>query len=202
MTSQRLDELEGRAAYRILTSLVIPRPIAWVSTVSKKGAHNLAPYSFFNLVTGSPPTVMISVGSRRTGEPKDTLVNAQETGEFVVNLADETLADALNATSAPVEPGVSEFERAGLVTVPSTDVAPPRVAAAPAALECRVTQLVPVDGSSSTMILGRVLRVHVREDLLAPDGLVDAERFAAISRLGRDEYATLGTLFRLDRPAR
>lgn len=198
--SIRLDDLDGRAAYRLLTSLVIPRPIAWVSTVSAEGAPNLAPYSFFNLVTGSPPTVMVSIGRRRTGEPKDTLVNVEATGEFVVNLADESLAGALNATSAAWEHGASEFEKAGLEATPSTDVAPPRVAGAPAALEGRVTQLVPIEGSTSTLLLGRVVRVHVREGLLAPDGLVDADRFAPIARLGRDEYATLGRLFRLTRP--
>lgn len=197
----RLDDLDGRDAYRLLTSLIIPRPIAWVSTLSAAGVANLAPYSFFNLVAGRPPTVAVSVGSRGNGEPKDTLVNARETGEFVINLAHEPLARALNATSAPWAPGVSEFQEAGLAALPSTDVAPPRVAGAPAALEARVTQLVPIEGSTYTMILGRVLRVHIREDLLAPDGLVDAERFAPIARLGRDEYAALGPLFRLTRPA-
>lgn len=196
----RLDALNAQAAYSLLTSLIIPRPIAWVSTVSPEGVPNLAPYSFFNLAAGAPPTVMISIGNRRTGEPKDTLKNATATGEFVVNLATESLAGALNDTSLDWQHGISEFKKAGTAMATSDLVRPPRVANAPVALECHLTQVVPVEGAPSTLMLGRVERVHVWQDLLAEDGLADAERFAPIARLGRNEYAALGTLFRLDRP--
>lgn len=199
-TAFEVAELEGRAAYRLLTSALVPRPIAWVSTRSLAGAANLAPYSFFNAVASDPLTVMFAPGRRADGSPKDSLQNARETGEFVVNLADETLAEALNHTSGAWPHGTDEFAKAGLEAAPSSLVRAPRVAAAPVALECRVSQLVPVSGSSSTLVLGQVLVIHVRRDLLEPDGLIDAARYRPIARLGRDEYSTLGRVFSLSRP--
>lgn len=192
--------LGSPAAYRLLTSALIPRPIAWVSTLSQGGAPNLAPYSFFNAVASDPLTVMFSAGSRDDGAPKDSLRNAQETGEFVVNLADEALAEALNHTSGAWAHGADEFAEAGLEKAPSSLVAPPRVALAPVALECRVSQIVPVEGSRSTMVLGHVLAIQVRRDLLGDDSLIVAERYQPIARLGRSEYSTLGRVFSLARP--
>jgi flavin reductase (DIM6/NTAB) family NADH-FMN oxidoreductase RutF len=179
-TAFEVAELEGRAAYRLLTSALVPRPIAWVSTRSLAGAANLAPYSFFNAVASDPLTVMFAPGRRADGSPKDSLQNARETGEFVVNLADETLAEALNHTSGAWPHGTDEFAKAGLEAAPSS--------------------LVPVSGSSSTLVLGQVLVIHVRRDLLEPDGLIDAARYRPIARLGRDEYSTLGRVFSLARP--
>lgn len=196
------DELERAAAYRLMISIIVPRPIAWVSTVGADGTPNLAPYSFFTGVGGTPPTVMISVGrSRRESGPlKDTLRNAQETGEFVVSLVDESLAEAMNLTSGDWPPGVDEFDVAGLETAPSVDVRPPRVAASPVALEARVTQIVPVEGTTNTLVLGRVLRYHVRKDLLRPNGMVDAALMRPVARLGGTEYATFGQVFSMPRP--
>lgn len=186
-------------SYRLLISLVVPRPVAWVSTIGADDTPNLAPYSFFNAVAGVPPTVMISV-SQRMGQPKDTLRNIRETGEFVVNLADQSLAEALNLTSSEVPYEVDEFALAGLESLPSVVVRPPRVAAAPAALEVRATQIVPVQDSRYTLVLGQVLLVHVREDLLRPNGLVDAARLRPLLRLGGDEFAHLGEVFEMKRP--
>ena len=196
----RVADLGSKDAYKLLTSALVPRPIAWVSTVSSVGVPNLAPYSFFNAVAGDPLTVMFAPSFKPDGVPKDSLKNAQETGEFVVNLADEALAEALNHTSGAFAHGVSEFAEAGLEALPSSLVAPPRVAAAPVALECRVSQIVPVTDSRSVMVLGQVLVLHVRGDLLGDDGLIVAERFQPIARLGRDEYTALGRVFRLERP--
>ena len=193
-------ELTGQVAYGLLTSALIPRPIAWVSTVSKKGVLNLAPYSFFNAVASSPPTVMFSPGQRPDGSAKDSLKNAQDTGAFVVNLADEPLAEALNHTSGAWAHGVDEFAQAGLAVAASSLVTPPRVAAAPVALECRVSQFVEVTGSGSTLVLGQVVAVQVRRELLGEDGLIVAERLRPIARLGRNEYSTLGRVFSLERP--
>ncbi|MDZ7704213.1 MAG: flavin reductase family protein [Trueperaceae bacterium] len=192
--------LPGRDAYKLLTTLVIPRPIAWVSTVSADGVPNLAPYSFANLVAGEPPVVMFSSSPHRDKDDKDSLKNARDTGEFVYNIADVTLADAMNSSSGDWEHGVDEFAQTGLSAASSVVVTPPRVAAAPAALECKVTQIIPVEGSASTMVLGRVVMVHVRADLFADDGLVDAGRYNPVARLGRDEYAALGEVFSLARP--
>ncbi len=192
-------DLEPRAAYRLLISVVVPRPIGWASTIGANGALNLAPFSFFNAVSNMPLTVMISVGQRQ-GRPKDTLRNAQETGEFVINIVDEELATAMNQTSGEWAYEVNEFDRAGILPAASIDVLPPRVAAAPVALECRVTQIVPVTGTTYTMILGRVLRFHIRSDLLRPNGQIDALRLRPVARLSGDEYTTIGHVFEMKRP--
>ena len=200
MISLAPADLGPRDAYRLLISVVVPRPIAWVSTVAADGATNLAPFSFFNAVASNPLTVMVSLAQHRGGRPKDTLRNIRETGEFVVNIADESLAEVLNQTSAEWAHDVSEFERVGLARAPSIAVRPPRVAAAPVALEARATQIVPVEGTTYTMVLGHVVRFHVRDGLLRPNGLVDAKLLRPIARLGGDEYATLGEVFAMVRP--
>ena len=192
-------DLDPREAYRLLISAVVPRPIGWTSTVGADGSLNLAPFSFFNAVGGNPPTVLISVGQRQ-GNPKDTLRNARETGEFVINIVNAELARAMNQTSGEWAYEVNEFDRAGVTPAASIDVRPPRVAEAPIALECRVTQIVPVIDTTYTLILGRVLRFHLRSDLLRPNGLVDALRLEPVARLGGDEYATIGRVFEMKRP--
>ena len=192
-------DLDPREAYRLLISAVVPRPIGWASTIGADGSLNIAPFSFFNAVSNMPLTVMISVGQRR-GQPKDTLRNARETGEFVINIVDEDLAAAMNTTSGEWAYDVNEFDRAGLATAPSLDVKPPRVAAAPIALECKVTQIVPVQDTTYTLILGRVLRFHIRSGLLRPNGQIDATLLKPVARLSGDEYATLGRVFEMQRP--
>ena len=192
-------DLDPREAYRLLISVVVPRPIGWASTIGSDGSLNLAPFSFFNAVSNLPLTVMISVGQRK-GNPKDTLRNAQETGAFVINIVDEELAAAMNETSGEWAYDVNEFDRAGVTPAASIDVSPPRVAEAPIALECKVTQIVPVIDTTYTMILGRVLRFHLRSDLLRPNGTVDALRLRPLARLSGDEYATLGRVFEMKRP--
>jgi flavin reductase (DIM6/NTAB) family NADH-FMN oxidoreductase RutF len=192
-------DLHPRDAYRMLISVVVPRPIGWTSTIGADGSLNLAPFSFFNAVGGSPPTVLISVG-QRIGKPKDTLRNVRETGEFVINIVNEELAEAMNQTSGEWDYEVNEFERAGMTPASSTDVMPPRVAEAPIALECKVTQIVPVTDTAYTLILGHVLRFHIRSDLLRPNGLIDALRLRPVARLSGDEYATIGRVFEMKRP--
>lgn len=193
------DELPPREASRLLLSIIAPRPIAWVSSMGADGSLNLAPFSFFTAVSANPPTVMVAVGARK-GQPKDTLRNVQETGEFVIHIVDETLAEAMNLTSGEWEYGVNEFELAALETIPSIEVKPPRVAVAPVALEAKVAQIVPVEGTTSTLILGRIVRYHLRADLLRSDGLIDAALLQPITRLGGAEYATIGRVFEMSRP--
>jgi flavin reductase (DIM6/NTAB) family NADH-FMN oxidoreductase RutF len=199
MTSITTEALLPRDAYRLMISVVVPRPIGWVSTVGADGTPNLAPFSFFNGIASSPPTVMVSV-SRRADQPKDTLRNAQETGEFVLNIVDEALATRMNQTAGEWPYEIDEWQQAGLVAVPSVDVRPPRVADAPVALEATVTQIVPVEGTHYTMILGRIVRFHIRDGLLRDNGLVDAELLRPVARLGGDEYATIGGVFAMARP--
>lgn len=193
------SEMEPASAFKLFQSLVAPRPIAWVSSVDSRGRINLAPFSYFNAVATKPFIVMLAIG-RKGSTPKDTLKNLQETGEFVINIVSEELAEAMNITSGDWPPEVNEFEVLQLTSLPSVDVKPPRIADAPAAMEAKVRQIVPVEGTSSTLVLGEVVRFHVREGLLRPNGLVDALLSKPIARLGDNEYATIGRVFTMNRP--
>jgi flavin reductase (DIM6/NTAB) family NADH-FMN oxidoreductase RutF len=193
------NDLDPRDAYRLLISSVVPRPIAWVSTICADGSLNLAPFSFFNAIGGQPPTIMLSV-SRRAGEDKDTLRNIRERREFVLHIVDEELAEKMNVTSGDYPHGDSEFERAGLATAKSCVVAAPRVADAAIAMECRLVQLVPIGEGVNTIVIGQVLRYHVRDGLLRDGYLVDATLLKPVARLGGEEYATIGRVFTMPRP--
>ncbi len=142
---------------------------------------------------------MVSIGQRK-GQQKDTLRNITETGEFVLNIAGQDLIELLNATSIEAAYELNEFAYAGLETMPSLLVKPPRVAAAPAALEVRLSQIVPITNSTYTMVLGQVVQYHLREDLLLENGLVDARALQPVIRLGGNEYARLGQIYELERP--
>jgi flavin reductase (DIM6/NTAB) family NADH-FMN oxidoreductase RutF len=192
-------EMERRDFYQLLTSLVVPRPIAWVSTVGADGTPNLAPFSFFNAVAGNPPTLMVSI-SQRQGRLKDTLRNIKDTGEFAVHIVSEDLAQAMNQTSGEYPYEIDEFQIAGLESLPCVDIRPPRIASARAVFECRLTQTVPVQGSTNTMVLGQVVRVHLGRELLRPNGQVDANLLRPLARLGGSEYATLAEVFSMERP--
>lgn len=194
------DELKPREAYQLLLSAIIPRPIAWVSSIGTDGTVNLAPFSFFNAISGVPPIVMFSVSGRR-GSAKDTLRNAKETGQFVVNIVEARQAEAMNQTSGEWAYDVNEFELSGLEPAACLDVKAPRIAEAALAMEARVTQIIPIDGSSSTMVLGQVLRYHIRAGLLRSNGLIDAEKLRPIGRLGGTEYTTLDNVFSMIRPS-
>ncbi|MEH1848776.1 MAG: flavin reductase family protein [Nostoc sp.] len=178
--------MKDPAPYQLLTSIVAPRPIAWVSTISASGIPNLAPYSFFNAVAGFPPTIMFSVAyHRHEPKEKDTLRNIHEVDEFVCHVVDETLSHAMVQTGTEFPYGVNEFEKANLKAIPATDVRPLRIESSPVAMECKVTQIVAVEGTNNVMVLGRVLRFHVREDLYRQDlGLVDTVVMQPIMRLG------------------
>lgn len=196
-------EMEGPAPYHLLTSVVAPRPIAWVSTLSAEGQPNLAPYSFFNAVSGFPPTLMFSVAlRRREPQEKDTLRNVREVGEFVCHVVDEALSEAMVKTAMELPHGTSEFEVAGLKAIPSMEVRPWRIQGAPVAMECRVTQIVPVAEAASVMVLGQVLRFHIRKDLYRSQlGLVDTVHMQPVTRLGGPvEYTKIGELIHLAIP--
>ena len=182
-------------------ALVAPRPIGWISTVDAGGRPNLAPYSFVNAFCEAPPLVGFA-----SGGTKDSRRNAEATGEFVVSLATRRHAEAMNLTSAPFPPGVSEFEPAGLAAVPSRLVRPPRVADTPAALECKVVLILPLkdlDGreTPSTLVLGQVVGVHIAPAFLK-DGLFDLVAAGTIARCGyRADYTQITALFEMLRPA-
>lgn len=196
-------DLEGRhadRAYALLASLVTPRPIAWVTTLGPDGAVNAAPYSFFNVLGTDPPIVGFCPGDRKGGEPKDTARNVRLTHEFVVNLVDEAVAEAMNQTSAPLPYGASELERAGVTTLPSSVVRPPRIAEAPASLEC--TEWGTLQIGDNRLVIGLVKRVHVRDALIDADKLrIRNERFQVIGRMGSpDWYCRTTDRFEMPRP--
>jgi len=182
-------------------ALVAPRPIGWVSTVGAGGAVNLAPYSYFNAVSSRPPMLIFS-----SEGVKDSAAFAARTREFVWNVATWDLREQMNATSAALPRGVSEFDHAGLRMAPSRMVAPPRVAESPCALECRVTQtfsLDDVDGNpiDRHVIVGQVVGVHLDERCVS-DGVVDVTALRPIARCGYTaDYTVVERLFRMERPA-
>ncbi len=190
------------SVYQALIGVVSPRPIAWVSTVDANGRINLAPFSFFNTFGANPPVVVFSPTNRRDGSKKDTLLNLAEVPEFVLNAAVEDLAAPLNATSKELPRGESEADLAGLALSPSTKVRPPRVAASPVHLECRVRQVVPVgDGpGSANLVIGEVILIHIDEAVLDPSGRVDPRKLRTIARLGGDYYCRSTDLFEMQRP--
>ena len=198
------NELSPRDRHLLLTALVVPRPIGWISSVDEQGVVNLAPYSFFNLVSSKPPTVIVSVG-RRGAREKDTSVNARGTGELVVNVVSRSLVDAMNLSSVESPPEHDEFAFAGVTPTPSAVVRPPRVAEALAHLEARVERVVPIqddDGSVTNQVLfARVVHVHVEDALLTPPHRVDTARLDPVARLAGAWYGVLGELFELERPA-
>ncbi len=181
-------------AYRLLTALVVPRPIAWVSTLDADGHGNLAPHSFFTVASGRPPVVLFSSLGR-----KDTVRNIEATGEFVISFSSETMLDQINASSAPFEHGDDEAVELGIATEPSATVAPERVAASPASIECRLERIVEV--GSAYVVFGAVTAITVRDDVLQ-DGHPAMEHLRPVSRLGRDEWGRPPEVFRLTRPSR
>ena len=188
------------AAYKLLIGCVVPRPIAWVSTVDAAGVRNLAPFSFFMGVCGDPPTVAFSSGPR-AGDGKDTARNAEATGEFVVNVVDDAHADAMNLSSAEYAPDVDEFEVVGLTAAPGVRVKAPRVATAPISLECRVSQIVRVGHGPHSVVFGEIVYLHVRDDLFdAATGRVDVARLRPVGRLAGHMYSRTHELFQMMRP--
>lgn len=197
-----LDLLTTHAdrAYPILAGLVTPRPIAWVTTLNEDRSVNAAPFSFFNLFGVDPPLVIFAPGDRDDGSPKDTARNCQRSGEFVINLVDEPLAEVMNRTSAAVAYGVSETEREALQTSASSVVAPPRITGAPAALECKVHSVQMI--GENRLVFGIVHRVQVREEFLDPATLrIRGERFHPVGRMSvPDWYCKTSDLFEMVRP--
>lgn len=191
--------LSAKEKYLLLISLVVPRPIAWVSTLDEEGRANLAPFSFFGGVTSHPPTVMLSVGPKR-GAKKDTAANLLARGEGVVHICHRALAEAMVATSADVAPEVDEFELAGLAKAPSEKVAPPRIAGAAIALESRVERHLEIGTGPNDVFLLEVVHVHVDDDLVV-DGLPDPSLLKAVGRLGGSLYCDTASPFAVERPA-
>ena len=186
-------------SYRLMIGSIVPRPIAFVSTISPEGVPNLAPFSFFNAVCANPPVVSFASGVREP--PKDTLANVRATGEFVINIVTEEIAEKMNLTSGEYPSGVDEFAISGLTPVPSALVKPARVRESPVNMECKLIQIVdistrPLGGS---LVIGEVVRFHI--DAAITDNLrVDPGKLRAIGRMGGNEYTRTSCRFEMVRP--
>lgn len=179
-------------------AIVVPRPVGWISSLSRTGIPNLAPYSFFNAIAEEPHYVVIG-----SGGIKDSLSNIEATGEFAVNLATYELREKMNMSSSRVAPDVDEFKLSGLTPAPSRFIKPPRVAESPAALECRLFQIVPLPDdhgdAQDWAIIGRVVGIYI-DDRFIHEGRVDTAAMQPIARLGYSEYATVSSVWRMRRP--
>jgi flavin reductase (DIM6/NTAB) family NADH-FMN oxidoreductase RutF len=206
------SQLAHRELYNILISAVVPRPIAWVSSLGASGQPNLAPFSFFNAVCGKPPLLAFAPGMRSpkksaaasgtpAGEPKDTLRNIRETGEFVINMVTYELGEAMNLTSGDYDSSIDEFEVAKLASAPSKIVRPRRVAESPVSFECKLYQILdfnpePVGGS---LVIGEIVSIHVNEQYIK-EGRLDRNSLDLIGRMGGMQYTRTTERFEMVRP--
>jgi flavin reductase (DIM6/NTAB) family NADH-FMN oxidoreductase RutF len=182
-------------------AIVTPRPIGWISTRGADGRNNLAPYSFFNAVAYVPPQVMFASTSTKPdrGDTKDSVANIRDTGVFCVNIVEYAMRDVMNVTSATLPRDVDEFDHAGIARTPCSEIDCARVAEAPAALECRMTQIVKIEGEHNFVVFGEVVGVHMRDDAIV-DGRFDVTTFTPLSRMGYRDYTRVTEVFELARP--
>lgn len=197
----RIEEGHG-LRHDPFAAIVSPRPIAWISSRDAEGRANLAPYSFFTAVAYKPPQIVVSsVGAKPDrGQAKDTFDNIRETGVFCVNIAGRADAERLNASSAPFPREVDEFAALGIGTQPCETIDCPRVAGAPAALECRLVSFLPLAGENNLLMIGEVRAVHLRDDCLTDEGRFDVRRYHPLARLGYLDFAAVEGVFELKRP--
>ena len=193
------DDYAGRDRYKLLTSLVVPRPIALVSTVDREGIPNAAPYSFFNVFSHAPAICVLGIERRNELAHKDTASNIEHTGEFVVNLVNEDIAEAMNVCAVDFPAEVSELDHAGFTLAPSTKVKPGRIAEAPASLECRNHSSM-ILGTDRRLVIGEILTIHIQDHLVNKERLhVDFERYRPVGRLFANLYCKTGDTFKLVR---
>ena len=182
------SELTPRERYKVLTSFILPRPIAWVTTLGPTGVVNAAPFSFFNAFCEDPPLCMFAANRKPNGEDKDTFLNIQRTGEFVVNIADEPLARAMHESSGDFPPEIGEPDYLGLKLAPSTEIAVPRLADAPWAMECKLWKLIDVNDDRK-LIMGEGIHFHIRDELWDDKAMrVHMDRYHPIGRMFADRY--------------
>ena len=196
-----IDPKQEERIYYILTGIVAPRPIAFISTKSSKGVHNLAPFSFFNAVSANPPTIVVGIGRYIDSKPKDTLLNIEETGEFVVNIVSNEIVEAMNMTAAEFPNDVGEFEIAGLTKAPSIHIDPLRVAESPVQLECKLKQVIQIgEGSTeSGLVIAEILLIHLKDDIIV-NNRIDNSKLNPVGRLSGGMYAYTNETLYLKRP--
>ena len=191
-----------REVSKLLNATVVPRPIAWVSTISEAGVPNLAPFSFFNAVCSNPPTLLFCTSFRAVdGAQKDTFNNVRATGEFVVNFVSEQLAEAMNITAVEAPPDVNEFERADLTATPSVKVKPPRVAESLAHFECRLYDIIPIGEGvgSGNIVIGTIVHMHFNDAIFRQGNYIDFQTFKPVGRLTGSAYCNVQDVFHLQR---
>ena len=195
-----IKDLEPSMIYKLMISSIVPRPIAWVSTISKDGVLNIAPFSYYAGVSSVPPLIMISIGKKETKEKKDTWQNIEETGEFVINTVAKELVDKMNITSLPFEREIDEFEKAGLTPIPSDVVKAPRIKESPINIECKKFEIIEI--GKMGMILGEIIKFHIKDELINEKGYIDTTKLEIVGRLGGANYCliTKENTFQLKKP--
>ena len=183
--------------YNPFKALTVPRPIGWISTVSKDGIGNLSPYSYFNGLSYNPPFVMFSAGNRVDGSKKDSVLNAEETGEFVVNVSTWDTRHQMNDTSWIMESETDELLETGLTPISSTNVKPKRVAESPVHFECKYHQTIELPGKEGFhhVVIGQVIGIHIKDEFITDDGIVDVLKMKIIARLGYNDYTLIEKTF-------
>lgn len=196
------EELDNSIVYKLLTGTIIPRPIGWISTIDENGVNNLAPFSYFNMVSSDPPCVMFS-SRRDNNSNKDTLNNVLQNGEFVANLVTMDIVEQMNATSATVAPNVDEFKLAGLTPIDSLTIKPKRVKESLVHFECQKIHhyfIKDADGNETAcVVIGQIKRIHIDDSILSENNRIDLEKYKPVARLAGPNYATLGELFSIKR---
>jgi len=196
----KVSEIDRKQIYKLMTSTIVPRPIAWISTVSKDGIYNLAPFSYFAGVSSSPPLLMVSIGSKETGDKKDTWKNIEETGEFVVNIVTKELLDKMNISSIAFDAEIDEFEKAGLTPEKSTVVKVPRVKESPINIECKKFEIINI--GKMGIVFGEIVNFHIKDELINEKGYVDTTKIDIAGRLGGANYCIISAdiTFEIKRP--
>jgi len=192
------NDIDRKEAYNLFTSVIVPRPIAWVTTLNDDGSTNAAPFSFFMGVTSYPPRLAFSVSSRR-GEPKDTAKNIMRTEEFVVNLVTKSNAEAMFSTSKEYEYGIDELRQAKLSTGESEKISTPYIKESPVNMECKLEKIVEIGEPTNYMIIGEVILFHIDEAIYS-EGVVDPHKLQSVGRMGNPLYSNVNDIFKMERP--
>ena len=195
------QDLEQKSIYKLLTGIVIPRPIGWISSISEEGIANLAPFSYFNAVGDDPPHIMFSAG-RGANSNKDTLNNVLATKQFVVNMVTEELVEQMNSTAQGIPPHESEFDLANLTPIPSLKIKPPRVKESPITMECELVHHYTLEDNKfggSTILVGRIVMFHIAENVLLDDFKINLDTYKPVARLAGSNYSKLGEIFSVKR---
>ncbi len=195
-----VKNLDEKDIYKLMISTIVPRPIAWISTVSKDGVYNIAPFSFYMGISSSPPLIAISIGKKDNENKKDTWKNIEETGDFVVNIVTYDLVEKMNITSYPYDEKINEFIEANLTPIKSDYIKSPRIKESPINIECKKFMIIEI--ADMGLIFGEILKYHIEDRLINEKGYVDSKKLQVVGRLGGADYCKISedNIFNLVRP--